>query len=198
MDAPATPPRRRRPPARRRPQWCSGGCIAVSVSVHRCHHFFMALSWRTHGGDERASRLRARHDSWRTAKAYVAWIRRFILFHDKRHPQEMGAAEVTQYLSSLATEGYIDRETDRAARRHPEPHERSATAPRSVRCVSPVSVTRPGASSHDRQSLAATAPLTTAMTRPTVLACSEPLGPRCYAVQATKSWASKRAAGEVT
>jgi hypothetical protein len=46
--------------------------------------------------------LRARHLSRRTEEAYVAWIRRFIVFHDKRHPAEMGAPEVTKFLTSLA------------------------------------------------------------------------------------------------
>jgi len=49
--------------------------------------------------------LRARHYSRRTEEAYVAWMRRYIIFHGKRHPVEMGAAEVTQFLSSLAVEG---------------------------------------------------------------------------------------------
>ena len=51
--------------------------------------------------------VRARHYSRRTEKAYVAWIRRYILFHGKRHPSEMGAAEVTQYLSALAVHGNV-------------------------------------------------------------------------------------------
>jgi Phage integrase, N-terminal SAM-like domain len=46
--------------------------------------------------------IRARHCSRRTEKAYVHWIRRYIVFHDKRHPAEIGAAEVTQFLTSLA------------------------------------------------------------------------------------------------
>ena len=46
--------------------------------------------------------VRMRHDSRRTEKAYVASIRRFIVFHAKRHPIEMGASEVTAFLSSLA------------------------------------------------------------------------------------------------
>jgi integron integrase len=46
--------------------------------------------------------LRARHYSPRTEKAYVAWIRRFILFHGKRHPETMGGVEVGAFLSSLA------------------------------------------------------------------------------------------------
>ena len=40
-----------------------------------------------------------RHYSYRTEKTYVQWIKQFILFHDKRHPVEMGAAEVTNLLS---------------------------------------------------------------------------------------------------
>ena len=46
--------------------------------------------------------LRARHYSARTEKAYVAWIRRFILFHGKRHPESMAEVEIGAYLSSLA------------------------------------------------------------------------------------------------
>ena len=41
--------------------------------------------------------VRARHYSRRTEKAYVAWVRRYVWFHGKRHPSEMGAAEITQY-----------------------------------------------------------------------------------------------------
>src|SRR5437667_12259984 len=51
--------------------------------------------------------LRARHYSRRTEDAYVAWIRRYIIFHGKRHPVEMSAAEVTRFLSSLAVEGKV-------------------------------------------------------------------------------------------
>ena len=47
------------------------------------------------------------HYSRRTEKAYVGWVRRFVLFHDKRHPQEMGKAEVSAFLSHLATEGRV-------------------------------------------------------------------------------------------
>ena len=51
--------------------------------------------------------LRARHYSRRTEGVYVAWIRRYILFHDKRHPTDMGAPEITRFLSSLAVEGNV-------------------------------------------------------------------------------------------
>ena len=46
--------------------------------------------------------LRLRHYSVRTEQAYVLWIRRFILFHKKRHPSELGAAEVQAFLVHLA------------------------------------------------------------------------------------------------
>src|SRR5437899_8346961 len=46
--------------------------------------------------------VRARHYSRRTEKAYVHWIKRYIFFHGKRHPGEMGAVEVTAFLTALA------------------------------------------------------------------------------------------------
>jgi integron integrase len=51
--------------------------------------------------------LRVRHYSRRTEKAYVAWIRRYILFHGKRHPAEMGAPELTRFLTALAVDGRV-------------------------------------------------------------------------------------------
>lgn len=49
--------------------------------------------------------IRVRHFSRRTEEAYVDWIRRFIVFHWTRHPRELGAQEVTAFLSSLAARG---------------------------------------------------------------------------------------------
>ncbi|MFZ5539514.1 MAG: site-specific integrase [Pseudomonadota bacterium] len=46
--------------------------------------------------------LRARHTSLRTEDTYVYWARDFIPFHGRRHPREMGAAEVEAYLTMLA------------------------------------------------------------------------------------------------
>ncbi len=46
--------------------------------------------------------IRARHYSLRTEEAYVGWVRRFILFHNKRHPAEMGEAEINRFLTHLA------------------------------------------------------------------------------------------------
>ena len=47
--------------------------------------------------------IRARHYSRRTEETYLQWMKRFILFTGKRHPRELGAAEVTAFLSDLAT-----------------------------------------------------------------------------------------------
>lgn len=63
--------------------------------------------------DDRAPRLmdfvrqmiRLRHYSRRTEEAYVSWIRRYIVFHGKRHPRELGEREVTAFLSHLAIAG---------------------------------------------------------------------------------------------
>ncbi len=59
--------------------------------------------------------LRRRHYSFRTEKVYVAWIRRFILFHGKRHPREMGPVEVTAFLTDLAREGRVAASTQNQA-----------------------------------------------------------------------------------
>jgi integron integrase len=59
--------------------------------------------------------LRLRHYSRRTEEAYVAWIRRYILFHGKRHPADMGAAELTAFLSSLAVDGRVAASTQNQA-----------------------------------------------------------------------------------
>ena len=53
--------------------------------------------------DEVRHRIRVKHYSLRTEQAYLAWIRRFILENQRRHPREMGAAEVESFLSRLAT-----------------------------------------------------------------------------------------------
>ena len=58
---------------------------------------------------------RARHYSLRTEKAYVHWMRRYILFHGKRHPMEMGGPEVTRFLTSLAVDGHVAGSTQNQA-----------------------------------------------------------------------------------
>jgi integron integrase len=57
--------------------------------------------------DQVRQRLRVRHYSLRTEQAYVAWIRRFILANNKRHPLDMGEREVEDFLTLLATKGQV-------------------------------------------------------------------------------------------
>jgi site-specific recombinase XerD len=59
--------------------------------------------------------IRMRHYSLGTEKVYVSWIRRFILFHDKRHPSEMGKHEVEAYLSYLAARRGVSPSTQNQA-----------------------------------------------------------------------------------
>ena len=65
--------------------------------------------------DEVRSRIRTRHYSLRTEQAYTHWIKRYIFFHDKRHPVEMGAAEVEAFLTSLAVERQVAAATQKQA-----------------------------------------------------------------------------------
>ena len=57
--------------------------------------------------------LRTRHS--RTEKVYVAWIRRFVLFHEKRHPLEMGRVEVERFLTHLAVQQNVSASTQNQA-----------------------------------------------------------------------------------
>jgi integron integrase len=59
--------------------------------------------------------IRTRHYSIRTEEAYVQWIKRFILFHHKRHPKEMGGDEVSQFLSDLAVRQHVAASTQNQA-----------------------------------------------------------------------------------
>ena len=59
--------------------------------------------------------IKCRHYSIRTEQAYVAWVKRFILFHGKRHPQEMGETEVAEFLSFLANEKNVAANTQNQA-----------------------------------------------------------------------------------
>jgi integrase len=59
--------------------------------------------------------IRRKHFSIRTEQSYVDWIRRFILFHNKRHPRDMAEAEVTQFLTHLARDGRVAASTQNQA-----------------------------------------------------------------------------------
>nr|WP_243317303.1 integron integrase [Geothrix paludis] len=66
--------------------------------------------------DQLRERLRVRHYSLRTEDAYVDWARRFILFHGKRHPRDMGAGEVQAFLSHLAVDRRVSPSTQNQAK----------------------------------------------------------------------------------
>ena len=68
--------------------------------------------WTATGGRGRSFH----YYSIRTEEAYTDWARRFILFHHKRHPKNMGAAEVEAFLSHLATERSVSSSTQNQAK----------------------------------------------------------------------------------
>ena len=59
--------------------------------------------------------LQARHYARRTVDTYVQWLRRYLRFHQLRHPREMGSAEVTAFLTHLAVEGQVSASTQNQA-----------------------------------------------------------------------------------
>lgn len=59
--------------------------------------------------------IRLRHYSHRTEEAYVAWVRRFVKFCGLRHPRELGASDVTRFLSSLAVDRHVSASTQNQA-----------------------------------------------------------------------------------
>jgi len=65
--------------------------------------------------DQVRAQIRLRHYSIRTESQYVQWVKRFVLFHGKRHPREMGAPEVEAFLSHLAVEGHVASATQNQA-----------------------------------------------------------------------------------
>lgn len=65
--------------------------------------------------DEVRATVRTKHYSLRTEEAYLYWIKRFIYFTGKRHPRELGAAEVSAFLSHLATERNVAAATQNQA-----------------------------------------------------------------------------------
>jgi integron integrase len=59
--------------------------------------------------------LHLKHFSIRTEEAYTRWIKRFVIFHGKRHPSELGAQEIRAFLSHLATDGKVAAATQNQA-----------------------------------------------------------------------------------
>lgn len=65
--------------------------------------------------DQVRERIRVKHYSIRTETQYVQWVRRFILYHGKQHPRDMGAAEVEAFLTHLAVDGQVSASTQNQA-----------------------------------------------------------------------------------
>jgi len=65
--------------------------------------------------DQVRQAVRMRHYSYMTEKVYVHWIKRFIFFHNKRHPAEMGEVEIARFLSSLASDSHVSASTQNQA-----------------------------------------------------------------------------------
>jgi site-specific recombinase XerD len=65
--------------------------------------------------DQVRDSLRVKHYAYRTEESYVQWIRRYILFHNKRHPKDMAESEVQAFLTHLAVEGNVAASTQNQA-----------------------------------------------------------------------------------
>jgi integron integrase len=65
--------------------------------------------------DRLRSAIRLRHYSRRTEEAYAGWVRRYVVFHGKRHPSEMGDAEISKFLSYLAEDRQVSASTQNQA-----------------------------------------------------------------------------------
>jgi len=63
--------------------------------------------------DQVREAMRLKHYAYRTEETYVQWIRRYILFHNKRHPKEMGRPEIEAFLTDLAVNQQIAASTVR-------------------------------------------------------------------------------------
>jgi len=59
--------------------------------------------------------MRLKHYVYRTAETYVQWIRRYILFHNKRHPKELGQPEIEAFLTDLAVNQQVAASTQNQA-----------------------------------------------------------------------------------
>jgi site-specific recombinase XerD len=65
--------------------------------------------------DQVRDAIRLKHYSYRTEQTYVDWVYRFILFHGKRHPKDIGAPEVEAFLTYLAVQRHVAASTQNQA-----------------------------------------------------------------------------------
>ena len=65
--------------------------------------------------DQVRDAIRLKHYAYRTEQIYVQWIRRYILFHNKRHPNQMGVPEIEAFLTHLAVQEHVAASTQNKA-----------------------------------------------------------------------------------
>ncbi|MDK1030268.1 MAG: phage integrase N-terminal SAM-like domain-containing protein [Anaerolineae bacterium] len=65
--------------------------------------------------DQLKDKLRAKHYSLRTENSYTSWVRKFILYHNKRHPRDMGPKEINAYITHLALKKHVAASTQNQA-----------------------------------------------------------------------------------
>jgi len=66
--------------------------------------------------DQVRDKLRVKHYSIRTEQSYIGWIKRYIYFHDKRHPKDLGASDIEAFLTHLAVHGKVAAATQNLAK----------------------------------------------------------------------------------
>jgi integrase len=81
-------------------------CLLASVFFVMIIHIFFTMTLEEPPKKKLIERvreaIRLKHYSYRTEETYVQWIKRYIFFHNKRHPREMGVAEIESFLTHLA------------------------------------------------------------------------------------------------
>jgi site-specific recombinase XerD len=65
--------------------------------------------------DQVRNKIRTKHYSYQTEKSYTGWIKRYIFFHNKKHPKEMGKVEIEQFLTDLAVNRNVSSSTQNQA-----------------------------------------------------------------------------------
>lgn len=88
------------------------------------HRNGQTTDWRMEGSQSKAPKLldqlrgclRAKHYSIRTEEAYADWVRRYVFFHQKRHPREMGPGEIQAFLTHLAVDRHVSPSTQNQAK----------------------------------------------------------------------------------
>ena len=84
-------------------QMCMVGITGIIRHILRCDCIVMEPRPKKLL-DQLREVIRLKHYAYRTEETYVQWVRRYILFHDKRHPNEMGRVEIESFLTHLAVQ----------------------------------------------------------------------------------------------